>query len=196
MSEVIFGSFGLGCCSQPDPTEESSMTTHGPTAAREAARSLRRSRAAPLPPRSHTITGDTTEVLRDAQAWATAWSERFEKWRRKRAYEPLHRVFAAFFNEAGLKRPSYFKFTDMTDWARSIETIAELRHLLTHGEGQATEQLQKLCEQTGMGWTFRAGEELKVDLIHLQEVECFIDRLLTALNVSLCEKGWGNAMMG
>jgi len=131
----------------------------------------------------------------DAEAWARAWSERFDKWRRKRAYDPLHRVFAAFFNEGGLKRPSYFKVTDVADWARSIETIAELRHLITHGEGQASEQLQKLCEQTGMGWTFKAGEELRVELIHLQEVEYFIDQLLTALNVSLCEKGWGKAMM-
>ena len=68
----------------------------------------------------------------------------------QRAYDPLHRVFTAFFNEAGLKRPSYFKVTDVADWARSIETIAELRHLITHGEGQASEQLQKLCQQTGM----------------------------------------------
>ena len=84
----------------------------------------------------------------------------------------------------------------MADWARSIETIAELRHLITHGEGQASEQLQELCQQTGMGWTFKARcEELRVDLIHLQEVEYFIDQLLTALNVSLCEKGWGKAMM-
>jgi transposase len=130
----------------------------------------------------------------DGQAWATAWPERFDRWRRKRAYDPLHRVFVAFFNEAGLRRPSYFEKTDVGDWAASIETIAELRHLLTHGEGLVNERLEQLCDRAPMGWLFKSGDELKVDLTHLQAVEYFTEQLLTALNASLCEKGWGRSI--
>lgn len=131
----------------------------------------------------------------DEQAWQEAWSARFDKWRRKRAYDPLHRVLKAFFKDAQLKRPSYFEHTDIDDWCATVEMVAELRHLVTHGEGQVSDRLAELCRAKGrLTWDFQAGAELRVDLHHLQSVEFFHEQLLTALNVSLCEKGWGRSV--
>lgn len=131
----------------------------------------------------------------DGRAWRTAWSARFDTWRRKRGYDGLHRVFAAYFAEAGLKRPSYFEQTDVQNWAGIIETIGQLRHLVTHGEGRVNADLAKLCQNNpGLGWSFVEGEELEINLYHLQTVEYFIEQLLTAINVSLCEKGWGRSI--
>lgn len=131
----------------------------------------------------------------DREAWETAWSQRFDQWRRKRTYDPLHRVFVGFFNTAALKRPSEYVLTDLADWARTIETIAELRHLLTHGEGTVNAKLAELCaSDPSLVWIFKEGEELKPTLLHLQAVEYFIEQLLTTLNTSLVEKGWGRTM--
>lgn len=130
-----------------------------------------------------------------AEAWQQAWAERFDAWRRKKTYEPLHRVFVAFYNETGLKRPSYFTHTDVKDWAGIIETIAEMRHLFTHGEGRVNARLAQLsADNPGLGWTFTEGEDLIITLQHLQAVEYFINQLLTAINVSLWEKGSGRSM--
>ena len=38
---------------------------------------------------------------------------------------------------------------------------------------------------------FKEDEELTIELIHLQSVECFCDQLLSALNLSLVEKFTG-----
>lgn len=131
----------------------------------------------------------------DDKAWQAAWTTRFDSWRRKRGYDGLRKVFTAYFTDAGLKRPSYFKQTDVQTWAGIIETIGQLRHLVTHGEGCVNADLARLClENSGLGWEFTEGEELDIKLYHLQTVEYFVEQLLTAINVSLCEKGWGRSI--
>lgn len=118
-------------------------------------------------------------------AWNQAWEKRFAQWRRKRAYDGLHSVFAAFFEHSGLRRPSFYKITDLDDWSRSIEMIAELRNLIVHGAATVSTRLAELSVGAFDG--FVAGEPLEVTLEHLMAVECFSDQLLTAVNVSLLE---------
>jgi len=127
-------------------------------------------------------------------AWRAAWEVRFKKWRRKRAYDSLHVVFKALFLEAGLERPRHFKDTDLSDWCRTIEMIAELRHLITHGEAMASRKLSELSTAKERAtFDFKEGEEIRVLLHHVQSVELFADQLLTTINISICEKAWGEA---
>lgn len=133
--------------------------------------------------------GDTADA--DAQ-WQVAWSERFEAWRRKRAYDGLHRVFLALFDHAGLRRPSIYNLTDVADWARTVEMVAELRHLIVHGAATVSDRLATLSSTpTSMTFDFVAGDPLDVKLHHLQSIECFCDQLLTAINMSLVERAIG-----
>ena len=118
-------------------------------------------------------------------AWETAWERRYEKWRRKRAYDGLHTVFTALFKHAGLVRPSSYQLTDVEDWSRWIEMLGELRNLIVHGSPAVSQRLADLSTETLAG--FHAGDELDVDLTHLQAAECFFDQLLSAINISLIE---------
>jgi hypothetical protein len=125
-------------------------------------------------------------------AWNTAWADRFEKWRRKRAYDGLHNVLQSLFTHAGLSRPSSYRHTDVPDWCRTLEMIGELRHHVIHGAAVVSEKLGRLSNTpTSLTFDFREGVILDVNLHHLQSVECFCDQLLTAINLSLVEKAAG-----
>lgn len=127
-----------------------------------------------------------------AMLWQAAWSERFEIWRRKRAYDGLHQVLIAFFQHAGLRRPSSYQLTDVADWARTVEMVAELRHLIVHGAATVSDKLAALSNTpTSATFDFVAGAQLDVKLHHLQSTECFCDQLLTAINMSLIERAIG-----
>ncbi|MCK0099624.1 hypothetical protein MWU38_09530 [Qipengyuania sp. S6317L1] len=124
-----------------------------------------------------------------------AWSERLDSWRRKRAYDGLHKVFAAYFKKAGLKRPSWYTQSDIGSWAKAIETVGLIRHHVTHGEDLVSEELGRLCaEQPQLGLDLKAGEQLVIYTEHLMLVEAFFDQLLTAINISLLEKGHGKPL--
>jgi hypothetical protein len=125
-------------------------------------------------------------------AWEQAWIARFDAWRRKKAYDGLHRVLRAFFDQAGLRRPSHFRHTDIDDWCRTLEMIGALRHHVVHGAAAVSDKLGRLSgTPTSLTFDFRAGERLDVKLHHLQSVECFADQLFTALNFSLVERAVG-----
>ncbi|TIV81765.1 MAG: hypothetical protein E5V66_23470 [Mesorhizobium sp.] len=127
-----------------------------------------------------------------AKQWQSAWNARFETWRRKRAYDGLHQVLLALFEHAGLQRPSFYQLTDVADWARTLEMVAELRHLIVHGAATVSDRLAALSNTpTSMTFDFVAGEPLDVKLHHLQSIECFCDQLLTAINMSLMERAVG-----
>jgi hypothetical protein len=127
-----------------------------------------------------------------SDAWKAAWAERYGSWRRKRAYAGLHAVFQALFEHARLKRPSQFRYTDVEDWCRTMEMIAELRHLIVHGAAVVSEKLAKLSNTpTSLTFEFVEGAQLEVQLHHLQSVECFCDQLLNAINVSIVERIYG-----
>lgn len=127
-----------------------------------------------------------------AKAWQTAWAARFDIWRRKRAYDGLPNVLVAFYHHAGLRRPSRYRLTDVEDWARTLEMIGELRHLIVHGASVVSERLAELSNTpNSLTFDFVAGQPLDAKLHHLQSVECFCDQLLTAINLSLVERAIG-----
>lgn len=133
--------------------------------------------------------GDSPEA---AEAWQTTWAARFDTWRRKRAYDGLHTVLVAFYQHAGLQRPSFYRLADVADWARTLEMIAELRHLVVHGAAVVSDRLAALSNtQNSLTFDFEAGQPLDVRLHHLQSVECFCEQLLTAINLSLVERAIG-----
>lgn len=132
---------------------------------------------------------------KNQQAFDSAWSERIDAWRRKRAYDGLHKVFASFWSAAGLHRPSWFKHSDIAEWCRTIETVAEIRHLIVHGENDVSTRLADLCQaQPELGFKFQAGNQLEVKLLDLMIVENFLDTLLTAINSSLLEFAIGEPL--
>lgn len=136
---------------------------------------------------------ETSETLQvDFQE---AWAVRLEGWRRKRAYDGLHKVFAAYWKKTGLKRPSWYELSDIDDLAKNIEMIGLIRHHVTHGEDLVSEDLGKLCdEQPQLGLNFQTGEKLVVSTEHLMIVEAFLDQLLNTINMSLLEKGTGKPL--
>jgi hypothetical protein len=125
-------------------------------------------------------------------AFTAMWEERIAGWRRNRTFDGLHRVFGTFWAAAGLVRPSWYRLTDVDDWLRVMETIGEIRHLVTHGEDKVSKRLGDLCAgQPNLGMTFKEGERLEVTLQDLWIVEHFVDQLLNAINMSLIEKAGG-----
>ena len=80
----------------------------------------------------------------------------------------------------------------METWAKTLEMIALLRHHIVHGMPTVTAELANLSNRpTSLTFNFKEGAPLKVELHHLQSVECFVDQLLNALNLSLLEKAYG-----
>lgn len=125
-------------------------------------------------------------------AFSAMWEERIAGWRRNRTFDGLHKVFGTFWAAAGLTRPSWHQNTDVGDWQRVMETIGEIRHLVTHGEDKASKRLGDLCSaQPNLGMTFKESEQLEVKLQDLWIVEHFVDQLLNAINISLLEKAEG-----
>ena len=125
-------------------------------------------------------------------AWLKAWTDRYENWRRKRAYDGLHGVLQAFFQHFALKRPSMYHLTDVSDWCRTLEMIGELRHHVIHGAAVVSDKLGRLSgTPTSLTFDFVAHSALDVKLHHLQSVECFCDQLLTAISLSLMERAIG-----
>lgn len=127
-----------------------------------------------------------------AAEWEAAWASRLSAWRHKKAYDGLNRVFAAFMNESGLKRPSFHKMLDVADWARTIEAIGEARNLITHGVGTVSERLGALSAGLKNDiFLFKESEPLEIVFRHVSFVEFFLDGLLSALSISIMEKAHG-----
>lgn len=125
----------------------------------------------------------------------SAWDDRLDSWRRKKIYDGLHRVFKSFWNRAKLSRPSWYKETDVDDWAKTIELFSELRNLITHGEDFASSRLELLSnDQPFLGLKYVAGELLDPDLFAMMVMESFIEKFLGALNFSLMELGFGGPL--
>lgn len=120
--------------------------------------------------------------------WQAAWQKRCDEWQRKRIYDGLHKVFLALFADTGMAKPKAYKNTSPESWAESIRLVAVLRNSLMHG---ATEVSAELASLTGkpysLGFDLKEGDRLSMELIHLQSIECFLDQLLNAVNLSLVE---------
>jgi hypothetical protein len=128
----------------------------------------------------------------DHEVWSDAWLKRFEDWRRKKLYDGLPHVARSYWNACGLKKPSPYQHTEIADWMDTIKMFGVLRNHITHSAPNVTEELADACNIKGsMGFDFKAGAELKVELFHLMAIECFIDQYLAALNMSLLELVYG-----
>ncbi|MFZ4748020.1 MAG: hypothetical protein ACOYLK_14215, partial [Sphingomonas sp.] len=133
---------------------------------------------------------DNGEV--EAAAFTALWEERIAGWRRNRTFDGLYKVFGNLWAAAGLVRPSWYRNTDIGDWQRVMETIGEIRHLVTHGEDKVSKRLGALCSaQPNLGMSFKESEKLEVRLQDLWVVEQFVDQLLNTINMSLLEKAEG-----
>lgn len=122
-------------------------------------------------------------------AWEAAWAKRLGDWQRKRIYDGLSKVFLSYTEVAGLKTPSIHKLATVETWADTIKGIGELRNCFAHGTTFVTKDLSDFSKQPhSMFFDFVEGEPLIIELKHLQSVECFLDQLLTALNLSLIER--------
>lgn len=123
-------------------------------------------------------------------SWELAFSERLDNWQRKKLYDGLGKVFLSYCNESRLEKPEDYTLSTPETWAESINGIAIIRNILTHGGKYVNKELAEFClKPHSLGFKFIEGEELKLNLIHLQSFELFTDQILTALNISLLEKG-------
>lgn len=131
-----------------------------------------------------------------AEQWEAAWADRLSKWRRKRGYDGLHNVFASLYRDGGLKRPSDFKLSDVSDWCDTIQAVGELRNLITHGVGEVSPELAEYSASVPSNvFSFTQGEPLAVTLQHLMFLECFLDQLLSAIGGSLLERAYGPVLI-
>lgn len=120
------------------------------------------------------------------EKWETAWKERLESWQ---LYDGLNKVFLAYTNAAGIKTPSIYKLSTVETWAETIKGISELRNCFTHGVETVTKELSDFSSKShSMLFDFEEDKPLNIELKHLQSVECFLDQLLTAINLSLIER--------
>jgi hypothetical protein len=128
------------------------------------------------------------------QKWKQALSERLDSWQRKRLYDGLNKVFLSYANVAGLKTPSIYTLSTVETWAETIKGIGELRNCFIHGAETVTKELAEFsAKPNSMDFDFKEGDPLKVELRHLQSVECFLDQFLTVINLSLIERS-GNKL--
>ena len=127
----------------------------------------------------------------DQVKYNLALEHRLDMWRRKRSYDGLHKVFRAYWQITGLSVPSW-RALNVDDLVLTIESIAEVRHLVTHGEDKVSKRLAEISTaQPQFGFDFVEGDQLNVTLEHLMLVENFMNSVLDVLNVSLIEKGIG-----
>jgi hypothetical protein len=132
---------------------------------------------------------DAAQGAEHQEAWKTAWDERLDKWQKKRIYDGLNKVFLSYMEVAGLKTPSIHKLATVETWADTIKGIGALRNCFAHGMVIVTKELSDFSQKPhSMLFNFVEGEPLKIELKHLQSVECFLDQLLTAINLSLIER--------
>lgn len=122
--------------------------------------------------------------------WEEALSARVNQWQRKRLYDGLHKVFLAYCNESKLKTPTFFKYSSPETWADNIEFIALLRNHLVHGATTVNEELGAFSKnRESLRSDFKEGQEIKLTLNHLEQVELFAAQLCDAINFSLLEMG-------
>lgn len=120
--------------------------------------------------------------------WNQRWTERVDEWQIKKGYKGLHNVFKALLNEAKLTKPKNFKQSNESTWAESLRLVIVLRNLLIHGAEKVNKELEELSGKPhSLGFQFKAGDSLELELFHLQSVELFADQLLSAINLSLVE---------
>lgn len=148
----------------------------------------------------HLTTGPEFKVIRklrnnskngpeDMAKWEAAFTARLDAWQRNAVYKPKRELFLAYCQFAGLKTPSTYKLTTLDTWADSIDGVCILRNCLIHPNATVPKELGDFsASKFNLGYDFKEGAPLTVTLQHLQCTECFLDQLLTGINLSLVER--------
>lgn len=132
---------------------------------------------------------DASQSVEHQRVWEAAWGERLANWQIKRLYDGLNKVFLSYIEVAGLKTPSIHRLATVETWADTIKGVGELRNCFAHGVTTVSKELAEFSRKPhSMMFDFVEGKPLTIELRHLQSVECFLDQLLTALNLSLIER--------
>ncbi|HLO69677.1 MAG TPA: hypothetical protein VK167_02330 [Flavipsychrobacter sp.] len=123
-------------------------------------------------------------------SWLNAWNERLDSWQRKKMYDGLDSVFLSYMKLSGLEKPSLYQHTTPETWAETLKAIALLRNSLIHGAKTISAELATITQKKhGLSFNFKEGEEINLNTKHLMAIELFAGQILTALNLSLIEKG-------
>lgn len=121
--------------------------------------------------------------------WINAFNERLNNWQRKKLYDNLGKVFLSYCNEARLQTPSMYKNTTIETWAETITGISIVRNSIVHGSKVVSKELADFCTKPySLGFDFKEGDELKIELYHLQVLELFMNQLLSGINMALIER--------
>lgn len=130
--------------------------------------------------------GNSTE---EKAKWETAFTARLDAWQRNAVYKAKRELFLAYCQFAGLKTPSTYKLTTLETWADCIEGVFILRNCLIHPNATVPKELGDFSSSKfNAGYDFKTGAPLTVTLQHLQCTECFLDQLLSGINMSLVER--------
>jgi len=125
----------------------------------------------------------------DLAKWQAAFATRLENWQRNAVYKPKRELFLNYCNFAGLKTPSTYKQTTLESWADSLDGVFILRNCLIHPNATVPKELGDFAaSKFNTGYDFKTGAPLEATLKHLQCTECFLDQLLTGINLSLVER--------
>lgn len=125
----------------------------------------------------------------DRGKWVAAFKIRLDDWQRKAVYGSKAKLFLAYCNLAALKTPSCYMYTTLETWAESLNGVCILRNCLVHPNATVPKELSDFAtSKFNLGFDFKEGEPLQATLKHLQCAECFLDQLLTGLNLSLVER--------
>lgn len=126
---------------------------------------------------------------RHTAEWENLWSERLEKWHRKRLYDGLEKVFTNFVNQSGLKVPSsYEERFSYTDIAKTLGGISLIRNCFIHGATEVPKELGDFCKtfQASL-FSFKTGDRFEITLHELATLEHFTHSLTQTLNNSFME---------
>jgi len=135
------------------------------------------------------LNADSSKSKDDNARWETAFTARLDDWQHKVVYGSKAKVFLAYCNLAGLKTPSIYTQTTINTWADCLNGVCILRNCLIHPNAKVPKELGDFAaSKLNIGYDFKEGDPLQVTLKDLQCTECFLDQLLTGLNLSLVER--------
>ena len=82
---------------------------------------------------------------KDNDLWSVAWADRLEAWHRKKLYDGLGKVFAAYVDRSGLKIPvAYQKHFNYQDVAETLAGISLIRNSFIHGATKVSKELGRV----------------------------------------------------
>lgn len=104
-----------------------------------------------------------SDSLEAQETWEKEFSERLNRWQKKRGYDGIKNILLAYFNDIKLKTSSRYKFTNTDTWAETLEILSCVRNLLYTDVNLQARSLQIfVVNLIQMDWTSR--KEIKLIL--------------------------------